>query len=350
MLYRVLGMMSGTSLDGLDLAYCEFNVEDNVWKYSIPKAKTIPYDNELREKILLCEGSSSEYISYMDFYLGKYFGEQAYSFLEENSLQADFVSSHGQTIFHQPEKGFTTQIGNISALCAEVKRTVVGDFRSLDVALGGQGAPLVPIGDSILFKDYDCCLNLGGFSNISFEEAGKRTAYDICPVNMVLNYLSSVLGKNYDDKGLLAQKGKVDELLLETLNTLPYYKEDVQKSLGKEWVKKNIFPLLANFPLDIEDLLATYVEHIATQLAKHIKGTTLLTGGGAYNDFLVRKLREKTKHKIVIPDKTTIDFKEALIFAFLGVKRMRNETNCLSSVTGAKQDSCSGLVVYWNKI
>lgn len=350
MFYKVLGLMSGTSLDGLDLAYCEFEIKDNVWHYSIPVATTIPYSNELKEKILLTENSTPEYLSYMDFYLGKYFGKESYKFLKDNNLKVDFVSSHGQTIFHQPNKGFTTQIGNISALCSEVQTTVVGDFRSLDVALGGQGAPLVPIGDRLLFNDYDCCLNLGGFSNISYENNSKREAYDICPVNMVLNYLSSMLGKSFDDKGMMARNGKIDETLLNTLNTLPYYKNNVQKSLGKEWVKQNIFPLLENFPLRIEDLLATYTEHIAIQLSKHITGSTLLTGGGAYNDFLVEKLREKTKYQVIVPDKTTIDFKEALIFAFLGVKRMRKEVNCLASVTGAKQDCCSGLVVYWNKI
>ncbi|MBQ4420986.1 MAG: anhydro-N-acetylmuramic acid kinase [Bacteroidales bacterium] len=350
MFYKVLGLMSGTSLDGLDLAYCEFEIKDDVWQYSIPKATTIPYNNELKEKILLSEHSAPEYLSYMDFYLGKYFGKQAYNFLKDNNLQVDFVSSHGQTIFHQPDKGFTTQIGNISALCSEAKTTVVGDFRSLDVALGGQGAPLVPIGDRLLFRDYDYCLNLGGFSNISYEDNSKRKAYDICPVNMVLNYLASMLGKSFDDRGMLARKGKINETLLNTLNTLPYYKDNVQKSLGKEWVKQNIFPILSNFPLRVEDLLATYTEHIAVQMAKHIKGSTLVTGGGAYNDFLIEKLRERTEQNIVIPDKTTIDFKEALIFAFLGVKRIRKEVNCLASVTGAKQDCCSGSVVCWNEI
>lgn len=349
MFYKVLGMMSGTSLDGLDLAYCEFEVNEEEWKYSIPVAKTIPYNNDLKEKILACENSSAEYLSYMDYYLGRYFGKEAYDFLQKENLQVDFVASHGQTIFHQPNNGYTTQIGNINSLCANVRQTVIGDFRALDVALQGQGAPLVPIGDRILFKEYDSCLNLGGFSNISFECENKRIAYDICPVNMVLNYLANQLGMLFDDKGCLASKGKVDMALLNTLNSIPYYKNEEHKSLGKEWVRKNIFPLLEYTYLTTEDLSATYTEHIATQIAKHIKGKCLITGGGAYNDFLIKSIKQKTDSDIYIPDKKTIDFKEALIFALLGVKRMRKEINCLSSVTGAIKDSCSGNVVYWKE-
>lgn len=342
-------MMSGTSLDGLDLAYCEFEVNEQEWKYSIPKATTIPYNNELREKIIACENASAEYLSYMDFYLGRYFGKEAYDFLQKENLQVDFVASHGQTIFHQPNNGYTTQIGNINSLCANVKTTVIGDFRALDVALQGQGAPLVPIGDRILFKEYDSCLNIGGFSNISFDYEGKRIAYDICPVNMVLNYLANQVGMLFDNKGCLASRGKVDMSLLDTLNSIPYYKNKEQKSLGKEWVRKNIFPLLEYTHLSIEDLLATYTEHISTQIAKHIKGKCLISGGGAYNDFLIKKIQEKTNNEICLPDKTTIDFKEALIFALLGVKRVRKEINCLASVTGAIHDSCTGNIVYWNE-
>ncbi|MDO5760111.1 MAG: anhydro-N-acetylmuramic acid kinase [Bacteroidota bacterium] len=347
MFYRVLGMMSGTSLDGLDLAYCEFEIKGTTWSYTIPVAKMISYNNELREKIIACENAPAEYLSYMDFYLGKYFGKEAYKFLCEENLQVDFIASHGQTIFHQPSKGYTTQIGNISSLCAEAKQTVVGDFRALDVALGGQGAPLVPLGDRILFKEYSSCLNLGGFSNISFEMEDKRIAYDICPVNMVINYLANFGGMIFDDKGSMARQGKINIELLNTLNSLPYYAKDEKKSLGKEWVKSQIFPILENSPLNYKDLLATYTEHISMQMAKHIKGKCLLSGGGAYNDFLVERLREKTETEIIIPDKKTIDFKEALIFAFLGVKRVRKEINCLASVTRAKQDSCSGNIAYW---
>ena len=345
MFYKVLGLMSGTSLDGLDMAYCEFEENEGLWHYKIPKAETFAYDDKIRSFLLNCERCSGEDLSYADYELGKFFGKCAFEFLEKHSLEVDFISSHGQTIFHQPEKGFTTQIGNLSALACFSQRTVVGDFRSMDVALKGQGAPLVPIGDRLLFGQYDCCLNLGGFSNISFEQESKRIAYDICPTNMVLNYLSMQKGLAYDKDGYLASKGKIDEALLQTLNSIPYYKDMQHHSLGKEWVNKYIFPLINSFPLSVEDLLATYTEHLTTQIAKHIKGDTLVTGGGAYNKHLIQSLKNKTKHHIIIPDKQTIDFKEALIFAFLGVRRMRGEVNCLASVTGATQDSCSGCVV-----
>ncbi|MBR1769908.1 MAG: anhydro-N-acetylmuramic acid kinase, partial [Bacteroidales bacterium] len=182
------------------------------------------------------------------------------------------------------------------------------------------------------------------------QEGDKRKAYDICPVNIVLNYLASFLGMPFDRDGETARSGKVEELLLQTLNSLPYYVENQRKSLGKEWVRANIFPLICNSPYSPQDLLATYTEHVAVQLAKHITGRTLVSGGGAYNRLLVEKLRAKTSHEIIIPDKATVDFKEAMIFAFLGVKRVRKEINCLASVTGAKKDSCSGTVVYWNNI
>lgn len=336
--------MSGTSLDGLDLACCEFELKGSDWHYKIEKAETVAYDNCLREKIMACESSSPEYLSYMDFYLGHLFGKMAREFLQKNNIRVDFVSSHGQTIFHQPAKGYTTQIGNIGAICAETGLTVVGDFRSLDVALQGQGAPLVPIGDELLFKDSFACLNLGGFSNISFREGGKRVAYDICPVNMVLNYLCSMIGMSYDKDGATTSKGKVNTELLNTLNSLPFYKNKSRNSLGKEWVKTNIFPLIDSSPLSVQDLLATYSEHIADIVCSNIKGNTLLTGGGAHNSYLVGRLKAKTPHRLDVPDNLTIDFKEALIFAFLGLRRIRGEVNCLSSVTGATRDCCSGLV------
>lgn len=348
MFYRVLGLMSGTSLDGLDMAYCEFEYKDNKWHYQIKQAQTIEYSQEIKDMILSCETSNGEYLCKTSAFLGHFFGKQAYNFLEKNNLEVDFVSSHGQTIFHQPYNNFTTQIGEINSLASEVKHKVVGDFRSLDVALGGQGAPLVPIGDRLLFASYDYCLNLGGFSNISFEKNNKRLAYDVCPVNMVLNYLSNKKNLPYDKDGLLAKQGKIDRNLLSQLNNLAYYKDKIRKSLGKEWVKDNVFPLLEESTITIEDKIATYTQHIVEQLNNNIKGDTLITGGGAYNTFLIDELRAKTKHKITIPDKKTIDFKEALIFAFLGVLRIREETNCLATVTGAKKDSCSGVVVQWN--
>lgn len=347
MFYRVLGLMSGTSLDGLDVAYCEFNEKKSKWTYKIKYAKTFTYTEEYKNKIRQIENSSAQEISQFSSDLGHYFGKKAREFMDEYSLDVDFVSSHGQTIFHRPDLHYTTQIGDLSALCSEVKVNTIGDFRSMDVALGGQGAPLVPIGDEILFNEYENCLNLGGFSNISMNKQGKRIAYDICPVNIVLNHLCEKLSLSYDDEGKIAASGKIDETLLKSLNSLAYYKKKKNKSLGKEWVIENIFPLLENSELTIENQIATYTEHVAIQLAKNITGRTLLTGGGAYNKYLVEKLKEKVPYTIEIPDKITIDYKEAMIFAFLGVLRIRKEVNCLASVTGAERDNCGGQIVQW---
>lgn len=347
MFYRVLGLMSGTSLDGLDIAYCEFNEEKGEWSYSIPKAETIAYEEDFKRKIISMENASANELARFSVELGHFFGKKAKEFLDANSLQVDFVSSHGQTIFHRPDLHYTTQIGDLSALCSEVKHTTIGDFRSMDVALGGQGAPLVPIGDEILFSDYENCLNLGGFSNISLKKQSKRIAYDICPVNIVLNHLCEKLSLPFDDGGQIAASGKVDENLLKQLNALPYYKKKTNKSLGKEWVVENIFPLLEKANLETKDLLATFTEHIAIQLSKNITGRTLLTGGGVYNRFLVEKLKNYVSYTIEIPQKTIIDYKEAMIFAFLGVLRTRKQVNCLSSVTGASKDNCGGVIVQW---
>ena len=347
MFYRVLGLMSGTSLDGLDIAYCEFNEEKGKWSYSIKQSETIAYEEDFKKKIRSMENASANEFAQFSVELGGFFGSKAREFLDKYSLDVDFVCSHGQTIFHRPDLHYTTQIGDLSALCAKVKQNVIGDFRSMDVALGGQGAPLVPIGDEILFSDYENCLNLGGFSNISLKKQGKRIAYDICPVNIVLNHLCEKLSLPFDNGGQIAASGKVDENLLKQLNALPYYKKKTNKSLGKEWVVENIFPLLEKANLETKDLLATFTEHIAIQLSKNITGKTLLTGGGVYNRFLVEKLKNKTTHTIEIPEKTIIDYKEAMIFAFLGVLRMRNEINCLASVTGAERDNCGGLIVEW---
>ena len=346
--------MSGTSLDGLDIAYCEFYIVDNKIDYSIPKAVTINYTQEFKDKIIACENMSGQELYKFSCFLGHYFGQQAYKFLNDNNLEVDFVASHGQTIFHQPNNGFTVQIGDLSSLAAEVKHKVIGDFRSLDVALGGQGAPLVPIGDKLLFSDYQSCLNIGGFSNISYDKRNKRIAFDICPSNIVLNYLASLLDKQYDKDGNIAKVGKINKDLLKRLNDIPYYKSKKKYSLGKEWLNENVMPILNDYilnesdkKLNLEDILATYTEHIAIQIAKQIKGRTLITGGGAKNKFLIDKIKQKTNNEIIIPDDKIIDYKEALIFAFLGLRRLREECNCLASVTGAIKDSCSGAIIQW---
>jgi anhydro-N-acetylmuramic acid kinase len=218
------------------------------------------------------------------------------------------------------------------------------------VILGGQGAPLVPIGDKLLFSEYDYCINLGGFANLSTENNSTRIAYDICPTNIVLNHYVNVLGHDFDDKGKISKSGTIDEQLLSELNALEFYKLDYPKSLGLEWVNQVVFPLIDNFNLKTEDILKTFTEHIAVQISKEINkkesALVIITGGGAYNDYLISRIKSKTKNKIVIPSKEIIEFKEALIFGLLGVLKIRNEINCLASVTGAKHDHSSGKIFH----
>jgi anhydro-N-acetylmuramic acid kinase len=271
------------------------------------------------------------------------------SFIDKNKIiDLDAVCSHGHTILHQPQNGFTLQIGNLPKVAALVNEKVVCDFRVQDVQLGGQGAPLVPIGDRILFSEFDYCLNLGGFSNISFEENGTRFAFDISPVNTVLNFYANQLGLEYDNEGKIAQKGKLNLELLNELNALAYYSKPFPKSLGFEFVKEIVLPLIENYSIAIEDKMHTFTEHIAWQtnlaLAKK-EGKMLITGGGAYNKFLLERMHFYLPNiEIVVPDGNTLEFKEALIFALLGVLKLRNAINVLSSVTGAKNDHSSGVI------
>ncbi len=330
--YNVIGLMSGTSLDGVDIAFCKFAFENKRWAYTIVQAETIAYSSAWKKTLLSLEKTDALSFQQTHVDYGLYLGKLVSDFVKKYRLKVDFVSSHGHTIFHQPQKKLTVQIGSGNAIAAACGLPVICDFRSLDVALGGQGAPLVPIGDKLLFAEYDLCLNLGGFANVSYQHKKERIAFDICPVNIVMNAICVTLGKEYDNEGKLAEKGKVNESLLNKLNELAFYKlpPNSPKSLGKEWVIKNIDPLLKKYRLAPPDVLRTFCEHVAMQIANAVKdkktGQLLVTGGGAFNSFLMGRIK---KH---------------LIFAFLGVLRMRNEVNCLKSVTGAKHDNTGGAI------
>lgn len=345
--YQVIGVMSGTSLDGIDLAHVHFTVKNNHWNYKIRETETIPYTQEWLNKLKnAVDFSENELISLNEDYTD-YLGNTIKKFIDKHkSHLIDAVCSHGHTILHQPQNGLTLQIGNLPKIATIVGKTVVCDFRVQDVELGGQGAPLVPIGDRLLFSEYDFCLNLGGFSNVSFEEKGQRIAFDISPVNTVLNYYANQLGLEYDDKGKIASSGKVNLDLLNELNSLDYYQKPYPKSLGFEFVKKIILPLIENYTVSIEDKMNTFIEHIAIQTDFSLpekEGKLLITGGGVYNDFLVEKMQKYLpKMQLIIPDSKTLEYKEALIFGLLGVLKLRNEINVLSSVTGAKHNHCSG--------
>ncbi|PHR70840.1 MAG: anhydro-N-acetylmuramic acid kinase [Lutibacter sp.] len=341
-----IGMMSGTSLDGVDLVYVSFEKREN-YSFEIIQTKTYSYTDEWKYKLKAAFNQSEIKIRQLNVEYGNYLGRLINSFISDYQIgEIDFVASHGHTIFHKPDEGITLQIGNGSEISNMTNQKVVCDFRTQDVKFGGQGAPLVPIGDKLLFADYKYCLNLGGFANISFENNEERIAFDICPVNIVMNHYVQKIGLEYDDKGKLASQGDINFQLLKELNNLKFYDDDKPKSLGYEFVVDVIFPLIDNYNLSEKDILRTFVEHIVIQISSKIKfkGELLITGGGTFNTFLIDELRKKTSNQIVIPKKEIIDFKEALIFAFLGLLRIDNQINCLKSVTGAKKDHSSGQI------
>jgi len=344
--YSVIGIMSGTSLDGVDIAYCDFWF-DGKWNFKINCAKTYEYTNEWYNKL-----KNANNLNTVDFLLlhkeyGSFIGNLVNVFIKEHSInKVDLISSHGHTIFHQPEYKLNFQLGDGSFIAAQTLITTVSDFRTLDIALGGQGAPLVPIGDELLFSNYDYCLNIGGISNISFKYNNKRIAFDICPSNIVLNYLANKISLKYDEYGNIARKGKINEELLLQLNELEYYYLPYPKSLGREWIEKYFIPIIDNKNIPLHDKLATCVEHIAIQISKNIftNGKILITGGGAHNKYLIERISNLLKNELVIPDDNIVNYKEALIFAFLGLLRWNREVNVLKSVTGATHNTISGNV------
>lgn len=345
----IIGLMSGTSLDGIDLAYCEFNDDHN---FTLLAAETYPYPAAWHKRLAELHLASAEEYALADVELGHFFGERINEFRSQYPGRVDCIASHGHTVFHQPERRLTAQIGDGNAISAETGLPVVCDFRRLDVALGGQGAPLVPIGDRLLFGQYDCCINLGGIANISYEADGQRIAYDIAPCNMALNYLAGKQGLTYDAGGETAAQGEVITPLLARLETLDYYRVPAPKTLGKEWFEQRFLPDLQPFEdQPLPSLLRTVAEHIAIRLADAIQhsGTdihkVLITGGGANNRFLLELLKEKIgSAEIVSADPRLVDFKEAIIFALLAYLKFNGEVNTLASVTGASRDSCGGVV------
>ncbi|MCF8277424.1 MAG: anhydro-N-acetylmuramic acid kinase [Flavobacteriales bacterium] len=339
--------MSGTSLDGLDLCFVEFNFDGN-WSFKISATECIEYDSEWRAKLGNAHTLAPVDLAELNIVFGKYIGQHVCAFLTKFHLaDPDLICSHGHTVFHDPANRYTLQIGSGDEIANCTGNTTISDFRTLDVSLGGQGAPLVPMGDELLFSEFDMCLNLGGFSNISYRMGDTRRAFDICPVNIALNPLANVLGKPYDLAGELARSGNEDEQLLADLNQLPVYSQMNRPSLSREWLEQAFLPIIQRSEKSIETKLRTVVEHAAQQISSVINahaagGSVLVTGGGAKNTFLMERISALSNTNVVIPESEIIDFKEALIFAFLGVLKYHGEINVLKSVTGAERDSSSG--------
>jgi len=348
--FYVIGLMSGTSLDGLDIVYVKFQKSDYA-NFEILSAETISYSHIWKERLQSAINLDKNGTSVLHNEYGVFLGIKTKEFISKNNIQKlDFIASHGHTVFHQPEKGITLQVGDGEEILKATNCTVVADFRTQDVQLGGQGAPLVPIGDRLLFSGYQACVNLGGFANISYERNDLRIAFDICPVNIVMNYYSNKMGLEYDDKGIIASKGTIHQGLLKELNSLPFYSKKPPKSLGLEWVQQYVFPLVDKYKLDSHNILRTFLEHVAHQISQIIQpfDTILFTGGGVYNDFLIKRIEDIGKNNIIIPADDIINYKEALIFALLGLLKLQGQVNCLSSVTGAQKNHSSGKIFTTN--
>lgn len=340
--------MSGTSLDGIDLALCEIDENNSNYTYQILKAQTIEYSNHIIEQL-----NNAHKLNALDFIVlhkeyGRFLGTQINEFLQ-NSEKPEIIASHGHTIFHEPDRNLTFQLGDGAFIAAETGITCISDFRNLDTALGGQGAPLVPFGDKHLFPQYKYCLNLGGFSNISFDNhENQRIAFDISPVNFALNHFARKLGQAYDTDGEMGKSGEINLTLLQQLNNLEYYKLNPPKSLAREFFENSFLPVINKHKLSEINILRTLYEHIAMQIANVVDNNSqnkiLITGGGAKNSFLTEIIRSKINNQIVIPGTHIVDFKEAVIFAFLAFCRIKNKKNILKSVTGSKHDNYGGVI------
>ncbi len=343
----VLGLMSGSSLDGLDLALARFTETREGWQYDLLGQETVAYENTLRERLASAYQAPLAEILDLDVYLGRFFGQCSLDFISRHKTKPGLIASHGHTLFHQPALGYTQQLGHPTHIAAATGLAVAADFRSMDVALGGQGAPLVPLGDRLLFPQHAVCLNLGGIANLSFEEQGKRVAWDVACCNMVFDRLAQQTGKNYDDEGKIATSGQVSATLVAGLNALSYYQLPPPKSLGREYFESHVWPLLEKSDLSVPDKMASYARHLSDQLKnillQHgLKGSMLVTGGGAFNRHLIRMFRVELPVSVEVPEPALINQKEALIFAFLGHLRQLGRINVLSSVTGSRCDHVGG--------
>jgi anhydro-N-acetylmuramic acid kinase len=350
--FKAIGLMSGTSLDGLDIAYAHFAKNKGRWSFSLKKSTTVRYSSAWVQKPSTAQHLTGEQLMELDSEYGKFLGKTCSDFIRRNRLKVDFIASHGHTIFHQPKKRFTYQLGNGSAIHAACGVPVVYDFRSLDVMRGGEGAPLVPVGDKFLFADYDVCLNLGGIANLSREVSGKRVAFDICFNNMGLNYLMSKIEKEFDKDGALSSEGEIHMPMLKKLDAVYSGLRKRRPSLGREMFEERIKPILDDPKVELKDKLRTMTLSSAKEIALAISSekkrcNVLCTGGGAFNSFFISQLLDRCGDNItlIIPDADVIKFKEAVVFALLGVLRVRGESNCLKSVTGATSDSCSGSMI-----
>ncbi|MEM9850303.1 MAG: anhydro-N-acetylmuramic acid kinase [Bacteroidota bacterium] len=369
--YRILGLMSGSALDGLDLAYCRFELAANrdfeLLNWEIEQATTLPYSESWQNRLAQLIHADARSFAETHVHYARYVGQLVNQFLADYQLDPDYIASHGHTIFHFPDLFYTTQIGEGAALAATTGYPVICDFRTQDVAQGGQGAPIASIADKYFFGQYDFCLNLGGIANLTAKVDKKYVAFDISGANQILNALAAEIGLAYDDKGELAAQGNLIPTLFKASNQLDFLTADYPKTLDNQWVKTQLLPIFKNPSYALKDRLHTAVQHIAYQIAAAVKKVVeqeamrkssyhfLATGGGAYNNFLMtsmqRAFAQHTPVHIHVPSDTIISFKEAAMIALMGVMRIENVPNCMSNVTGAKFDTINGAIYQgWKKL
>lgn len=349
---NVLGIMSGTSMDGIDLALCSVDQRGDQWDVSILKAITLPYNETWRVRLSQLKYQNPEVYARTDVFYGRYLGELAVAFQNESGINIDLIASHGHTIFHQPHRWLTAQVGDGATLYGTSGIPVVSNFRRSDVAAGGQGAPLVTLGDELLFGEYDACLNLGGFSNISIKTNSGRISFDVAPCNIILNRLARERKLKFDEGGKIAEEGSIIYPLLEQLNAISYYRKSAPKSLGREWINKEFWHIVRDFDdQPLEDRMKTLVMHIATQISVALEAhalkpldqmKVLVTGGGAFNDTLMDYIKSESDAQIVVPDEQIVQYKEAMIFALLGAMRVKNLVNVAQNTTGANRQVIGG--------
>jgi anhydro-N-acetylmuramic acid kinase len=356
MIYRAIGLMSGSSVDGLDIAFVTFTEIGGKWTFEVDATDCVPFNNTLHNRLIGANTLSAFEYQLLDVNFGQFIAESVNTFIAANRLehQVQLIASHGHTVFHSPSNHITAQLGNGATIAALTQLPVVSDLRIMDIAFGGQGAPIVAIGDKLLFNGYDFYLNIGGIANISFTNNNALIAYDICAANRVLNLLANQVQQSYDDEGKMAAAGAVNQTLLLALNELAYYKKSYPKSLDNSFGVNEVFPLISSFNLSINDALCTYVEHICTMIFNSMQASLqavyepkqmLVTGGGAFNSYLIQQLTNKLMPlnvAVIVPSKTIVESKEAIVMAFIGVLRWREEANVLHTVTGASRNSIGG--------
>ncbi len=355
--YKALGLMSGSSLDGLDLAFCEFSIDGTSFDWKLLIGETMPFSEMWQARLAHLPMQNAEVYAKSHIYLGYYFGELCNAFLKKHNIQPDFIASHGHTIFHDPEHRYSAQIGDGAAIAATTGIQTIDNFRTQDIALNGEGAPIAPIADRYLIPGYDFYLNIGGIVNISCKANDQFIAFDISGANQVLNRLANEMGLPYDNGGQLAASGKLLPDLFEASNTLDYLNNPYPKSLSNQWVQKSLVPLFLEHEGSIPDKLCTMVHHTAYQIQQSILQIVskenlskdlykmIATGGGAHNSFLIKTIQDYSQQvKLEIPDRNIIEFKEAALMALMGVLRLEGIPNTIHTVTGATRDTISGAI------